>query len=109
MLCMVSANQRRRYIVTSPIIGWAHTQNDPAHWILDEQMELLLINAMFKRVFLLRRFFLEKINSVSINFPWNTFFEPNQQNARFDLGNGLTPTSRSVITLVRPGDAYMRQ
>ena len=27
---MGSANERRRYNVTSSIIGWAHTQNDPA-------------------------------------------------------------------------------
>ena len=29
VLCMRSANERRRYNVTSPLIGWAHTQNDP--------------------------------------------------------------------------------
>ena len=29
ILCMHPANKRRRYIVTSPLIGWAHTQNDP--------------------------------------------------------------------------------
>ena len=28
-LCMRSANERRRYSVTSSLIGWAHTQNDP--------------------------------------------------------------------------------
>ena len=28
ILCMRPANERRRYIVTSPLIGWAHTQND---------------------------------------------------------------------------------
>ena len=27
--CMRPANERRRYIVTSSIIGWVHTQNDP--------------------------------------------------------------------------------
>ena len=26
-----SANERRRYILTSSLIGWAHTQNDPCH------------------------------------------------------------------------------
>ena len=26
---MHQANERRRYIVTSSPIGWAHTQNDP--------------------------------------------------------------------------------
>ena len=33
-----SANERGRYIVTPPLIGWAHTQNDPSqkmgHWDL---------------------------------------------------------------------------
>ena len=29
ILGMGSANERRRYIVTSFLIGWAHTQNDP--------------------------------------------------------------------------------
>ena len=26
---MVSANERRRYIVSSSLIAWAHTENDP--------------------------------------------------------------------------------
>ena len=30
-LCMRSANERRCYMVTSSLIGWAHTQND--HWL----------------------------------------------------------------------------
>ena len=29
ILCMRPANERRRYKVTSPLIGWAHMQNDP--------------------------------------------------------------------------------
>ena len=29
ILCTRPANKRRRYIVTSSFIGWAHTQNDP--------------------------------------------------------------------------------
>ena len=29
ILCVCPANERWRYIVTSPLIGWAHTQNDP--------------------------------------------------------------------------------
>ena len=29
ILCMHPANERRRYIVTSSLIGWVHTQNDP--------------------------------------------------------------------------------
>ena len=31
MLCMVSAKERRRYNVTSSLIGWAHTQYDPCN------------------------------------------------------------------------------
>ena len=29
ILCMSSANERRRFIVTSSLIGWAHTQTNP--------------------------------------------------------------------------------
>ena len=29
ILCTCAANERRRYNVTSSLIGWAHTQNDP--------------------------------------------------------------------------------
>ena len=29
ILYMRPANERRRYILTSSLIGWAHTQNDP--------------------------------------------------------------------------------
>ena len=29
ILCMHPANERRRYSVTSSLIGWLHTQNDP--------------------------------------------------------------------------------
>ena len=34
-LCMCPANESRRYNVTSFLIDWAHTQNDPrlVHWI----------------------------------------------------------------------------
>ena len=32
ILCMRPANERRRYIVTSSLIGCAHTQNDPCSW-----------------------------------------------------------------------------
>ena len=32
ILCMCQANERRRYNVTSSLIGWAHTQNDPCRW-----------------------------------------------------------------------------
>ena len=33
ILCMCSANERRRYNVTSSLIGWAHSQNDPCDGI----------------------------------------------------------------------------
>ena len=31
ILGMGSANERKRFIVTPPLIGWAHTQNDAWH------------------------------------------------------------------------------
>ena len=40
ILSMASANERRRYIVTSPLIGWAHTQNDPWYTILNNDLIL---------------------------------------------------------------------
>ena len=40
ILCMHSANERRRYIVTSPLIGWVHTQKDP--WVLHKDIYFLL-------------------------------------------------------------------
>ena len=39
-LCMHSANERRRCIVTSPLIGWVLTQNDP--WVLHKDICFLL-------------------------------------------------------------------
>ena len=33
ILCVCPANGRRRYIVTSSLIGWAHTQNDPWQYL----------------------------------------------------------------------------
>ena len=33
ILCMGSVSERQRYIVTSSLIGWAHTQNDPAIFV----------------------------------------------------------------------------
>ena len=33
ILDMGSANEKRRYIVTSSLIGWAHTENDPCVWL----------------------------------------------------------------------------
>ena len=38
ILCMRPANERRRYTVTPPVIGWAHTQNDP--WSLAPYIQL---------------------------------------------------------------------
>ena len=35
-LAMDSANERRCYIVTPPLIGWAHTKNDPCNAIITE-------------------------------------------------------------------------
>ena len=32
ILCMCPANERRRYIVKSSLIGWAHSQNDPCKY-----------------------------------------------------------------------------
>ena len=34
---MGSANERRRYYAMPPLIGWAHTQNDPCHYAVYPQ------------------------------------------------------------------------
>ena len=34
ILASGSANERHRYIVTAPLIGWAHSQNDPWKWYI---------------------------------------------------------------------------
>ena len=34
ILYMRPANERRRYIVTSSLIGWMHTQNDPCMCVI---------------------------------------------------------------------------
>ena len=50
ILCMRLANKRRRYLVTSSLIGWAYVQNDPcrlfptrcSHWC----RSLMIINSL---------------------------------------------------------------
>ena len=44
VLCMGSANERRRYIVTSSLIGWAHTQNDPGEYMYSSTLFALSIS-----------------------------------------------------------------
>ena len=41
ILCMRPANGRQRYIVTSSVIGWAHTQNDPC--LFKSGLDVLLL------------------------------------------------------------------
>ena len=46
---MGSANERRRYNVTSSLIGWAHTQID--HWILSRDiLQPILINTWLAHI-----------------------------------------------------------
>ena len=40
ILCMRPANERRRYNVTSSLIGWAHAQNDPCCCVISCHVEL---------------------------------------------------------------------
>ena len=48
ILYMRSANERRRYIETSSLIGWAHTQNDPFN-IFPAAIFLKQLNASFTK------------------------------------------------------------
>ena len=42
ILCIGSANERRRYTVTSSLIGWAHTENNPYRMVQSKWKWLLL-------------------------------------------------------------------
>ena len=42
-----AANERRRYIVTSPLIGWVHTQNDPSVYYASQELFTELIIFFF--------------------------------------------------------------
>ena len=54
MLCMHPANERRRYIVTSPLIGWVHAQNDLWIWML-YMGEDMAIHNNFKAPLLIKK------------------------------------------------------
>ena len=47
ILGMGSANERRRYIVTSSLIGWAHTQNDPCQPMMTQFTDTHVISGLF--------------------------------------------------------------
>ena len=44
ILCMRPANERQRYNVTSPLIGWAHIQNDPCTNQTDDEPSSLCVH-----------------------------------------------------------------
>ena len=48
ILCMCPANERRRYNVTSSLIGWVHVQNDPC--FLEEGFLLPVPSYCFKMI-----------------------------------------------------------
>ena len=61
ILGMGSANERRRYIVTSSLIGWAHAQNDPK--------ESLSVHVYIKE--LIQHYFTTDIKSLTLFYwPW---------------------------------------
>ena len=44
ILCMRPASERRRYNVTSSLIGWAHSQNDPwIQWSLARKLVYVML------------------------------------------------------------------
>ena len=43
ILCIHPANERWRYNVTSSLIGWAHTQNDPWNWVIQRWWLLVCV------------------------------------------------------------------
>ena len=47
VLCMSPANERLRYIVALPLIGWGHTQNDPWPGIcLENKVNIMAADAV---------------------------------------------------------------
>ena len=50
ILCLGSANERWRYLITSSLIGWAHTQNDPWIHMLMNNGDLFLLQQTIKAV-----------------------------------------------------------
>ena len=46
IFCMRPANERRRYNVTSSLIGWAHSQNDPCHNKTQHNENYMLVSHM---------------------------------------------------------------
>ena len=48
ILCMCLTNERRLYIVTSSLIGWAHTQNDP--YYIPRMMPSVHVNCAFSNL-----------------------------------------------------------
>ena len=51
ILWMCLDNERRRWIVTSTLIGWAHTQNDPCKFVLQvlTSMDQIHLNDFMKQ------------------------------------------------------------
>ena len=47
ILDMDSANKRRRYVVTPPLTGWTHTQNDPQGCVGMISTEQILIGTNY--------------------------------------------------------------
>ena len=72
---MHSANERWRYIVTSSLIGWAHTQNHP--WcsmsILDKQ-KTRIINSSQCTYHPMRRFIIRCITTMDSKWPLSMFY-----------------------------------
>ena len=48
ILCMRPANERRRYNVTSSLIGWPHTQNDPCVGYVRHRHATIYVHGMIE-------------------------------------------------------------
>ena len=73
---MRPANERQRYIVTLPLIDWAHTQNDPCNWHIEPWTKWMpfCIYGVFKYIYFMENYKtmneIEFLNKISLKFFW---------------------------------------
>ena len=68
ILCIRPASEGRRYIVTSSLIGWAHTQNDP--WRCPSIWRCLAIDSRNTEYLIICVFFKDCLAIISYIFHW---------------------------------------
>ena len=70
VLFMRPASERRRYIVTSSLIGWVHTQNDPCEALRASEAKVSLIHIKFPFEWVKTKF---HIKILFLTMMWNLY------------------------------------